>query len=245
MDADWVGETDCIACEDVMEAMARSPEYAALIPEFSLIRGYPQDPEGQASLAAAEKNIVELRRISGERARSKLTASELAELVSMEEKLGLREFALTYNRDNILQSSEWWYIPRGGIGCGGYIVNKKDCYVNWLGSGVGGLRQWFWGHNRGLYCDLIDFTFAPDTSLDLAGRLLRRFQSLAPDAQGRIPVEERWYHEFEIEPALRSQFPTFKNHFVWIAIPDIKAACENEGLRFTAVLGDKSEQYEN
>jgi len=54
-------------------------------------------------------------------------------------------------------------------------MNKSDLYVNWLASGLFTLDACFWGHDRGLFNDLVDFEFSPDTSLDVAREIVSSF----------------------------------------------------------------------
>ena len=152
-----------------------------------------------------------------------------------EESPGGSQGQIRYDSSNVIENERWWYIPCGWIGCSGCIVNKHDLYVNWLGSALS-QPDYFWGHDRGLFHDLVDFSFAPDTSKELAGKLLLRFQHMHPNARGGHPKEPVWYRDSEIPSALASQFPIFRRHFVWFAIPEIRQACETNGLHFTAIL---------
>src|SRR4029453_2250139 len=78
---------------------------------------------------------------------------------------------LKYSSDKVIETDRWGYIPSCWIGWAGLIVNKDDLYVNWLGLALS-LEQCFWGHTRGVFFDLVDFTFSPDTDRVLAARLL-------------------------------------------------------------------------
>lgn len=142
---------------------------------------------------------------------------------------------LEYDPVKVIETDRWWYIPFCWIGCAGFIVNKKSMYVNWLGSALS-LQQCFWGHNRGVFCDLVDFSFAPDCDTRVATRLVPRFKHMHPNAKGVPPSEPVWYRESEIAAAVSSQFPHFRRHFVWSAIPELIDAYENDGLRFTCDL---------
>jgi len=142
---------------------------------------------------------------------------------------------LKYEPAKVIETDRWWYIPFCWIGCAGFIVNKADLYVNWLGSGLG-LEQCFWGHDHGVYCDLVDFAFSPETDTRLAARLVSRFKHMRPNARGVLPNEPVWYRESEIPMVISSQFPTFRRHHVWCGIPDLFHSCENDGLRFTCCL---------
>jgi hypothetical protein len=143
---------------------------------------------------------------------------------------------LKYDRSEAEETEHWWFIPYGWIGCSGCIVNKRDLYVNWLGSALP--REMFvWGHERGIFHELLDFSFAPDTPRELAGRLLRRFKYQNPKRTGSHD-NLLWYRDEEVSAALENHFPTFRSHFVWYGIPEIpeiRKACEEEGLRFTCV----------
>ena len=142
---------------------------------------------------------------------------------------------LKYEPGNVIENESWWYIPYCWIGCAGFIVNKDDLYVNWLGSGLS-IEKCFWGHDHSIFCDLIDFTFSADTNTELAARLLPRFKHMHPNARGILPNGPVWYRESEIPFALSNHFPTFRRHFVWSAIPELFHASEKEGLRFTCRL---------
>src|SRR5262249_48861612 len=102
------------------------------------------------------------------------------------------------------------------------------------------LEHCFWGHDRGMYCDLVDFSFAPDTEVELARALFPRFQHMHPNAKGLSPKEPVPYRDSELDSLFRQQFPSFKRHFVWYAIPEIQKASENRGLRFTSTLSTAS-----
>ena len=142
---------------------------------------------------------------------------------------------LKYDSKEVIETDRWWYIPFCWIGCLGFIVRKDDLYVNWLGSGIC-LEKCIWAHDQGVYCDLVDFTFASETDRALAARLVAGFKHMHPNARGVLPNQEVWYRDSEIPEALARQFPTFRRHFVWFAIPQLHRACEEEGLRFTCKL---------
>ena len=142
---------------------------------------------------------------------------------------------LKYDATQVIETDRWWYIPCGWIGSAGCIVNKRDLYVNWLGSALPG-DMCIWGHEHGIFHDLIDFAFAPDTDMKLARKLLMRFKHMHPDAASVQPEHPVWYRETEIDAALSRQFPIFRRHFAWYGIPEIRRAYENDGLRFTATL---------
>jgi hypothetical protein len=146
---------------------------------------------------------------------------------------------LRYEASKVIENERWWYIPCGWIGCSGCIVNKHDLYVNWLGSSLS-QTDYFWGHDNGIFYDLVDFSFAPNTDRELAAKLLLRFQHMHPDARGVHPKEPVWYLERDIPSALASQFPMFRRHFVWFAIPEIRKASKTNDLRFTSVLSDRA-----
>ncbi len=143
---------------------------------------------------------------------------------------------LEYASDKVIETERWWYIPFTWIGCFGFIVSKDDLYVNWLGSGSAlTLEHCFWGHDHGVFCDLVDFSFSPDTDRTLAARLISGFKHTHANAKGGLLCEPVWYRDSEIPAALSSQFPNFRRHFVWSAIPELHRAY-GEGLRFTCGL---------
>jgi hypothetical protein len=187
--------------------------YKSLIKEFSLIRGAPNSNSSRKSLERA--------------------------VDCMRKRLAREKFRgdVQYDPQFLLRSRTWWYIPYRWIGCSGFIVNMNDGYVNWLGSALK-LRQCFWGHERGIFHDLVDFKFAPDTNREMVARLLRSFKHLFPDALGVLPNEPVWYRASEIPAAIEKQFPVFKRHFVWVAIEPLMNACEKDGLRFTCSLSE-------
>lgn len=142
---------------------------------------------------------------------------------------------IQYDSSGVVESPTWIYVPCGWIGCKGCIVSKADGYVNWLGSALK-LDDCLWGHERGLFHDLVDFELAPQTSLDLVARLLDRFKHMHPNSRGKLPEEPVWYRDSEIAEAVSKQFPFFKRHFVWFGIPEIRVAVDEEGLVFKSVL---------
>jgi hypothetical protein len=207
-----IGSLPCWQCE--REALDREWEYKSLIKEFSLIRGAPNSNSSRRSLDRAIASI-----------RKRLAA----------EKFGGDD--VTYDPQQLLRSRTWWYIPYSWIGCAGFIVNMGDGYVNWLGSPFR-LRQCFWGHERGVYDDLVDFEFAPGTSKDLAARILNRFKHMHPNAHGLMPREPVPYRDSEIPAAIEKQFPVFKRHFAWFAIQALMEACGKDGLQFKCRLAE-------
>jgi len=199
----------CWRCAE--EALSHELQYNKLIKEFSLVRGAPETNESRASLESALTRIH--ARVRKERF----------------------EMTVSYKTQDLLRSKSWWYVPYRWIGCNGFIVNTDDDYVNWLGSALP-LHLCFWGHEHGVVADLIDFSFSPDTDLRIAARLLPRFKHMLPNARGALPSEPVWYRESEIPSALARQFPVFRRHLVWYAIPELLLAYENEGIRFTCSL---------
>src|SRR5258706_638458 len=196
----------CERCQS--EAAHHEQKMQNVMEEFSLVRGAPKIGESRVSLDFALASIQ--KRVDRDRFQG----------------------TISYNARDLLRSQTWWYIPYRWIGCAGFIVNLNSGYVNWLGSALR-LRDCFWGHQHGIVCDIVDFTFSPGTDKGLASRLLPRLKHMHPDVRGRLPSEPVWYPEPEIPPALSNQFPTFKRHFVWFAIPELLHAHEKEGLRFT------------
>lgn len=146
---------------------------------------------------------------------------------------------LRYEASGVVENERWWYIPCGWIGCSGCIVNKHDLYVNWLGSALS-QPDYFWGHDHGIFHDLVDFAFASDTDRELAAKLILRFQHMHPNARGVYPKQPVWYLDRDIPSALAAQFPNFRRHFVWFAIPEIRQATETNGLRFTSILSNRA-----
>ncbi|MDB6026183.1 MAG: hypothetical protein JWM68_2406 [Verrucomicrobiales bacterium] len=146
---------------------------------------------------------------------------------------------LKYNLAEMIEAERWWYIPYKWIGCFGFIVNKDDLYVNWLGSGLFKLELCFWGHDHGIVNDLVDFSFAPDTDTTVAAKLLSGFMHMHPNARGVLPTEPVWYRDSEIPSALSTQFPLFKRHLVWTNLRGLFEAYEKDGLRFDCRLAKK------
>jgi hypothetical protein len=205
-----IGSLPCWRCE--RSALDQEWNYKSLIKDFSLVRGAPTSDSQRASLKFAVKRIEE--RLAKSKHRG----------------------GVSYKEEHLLHCADWWYIPYTWIGCSGFIVNTKDGYVNWLGSGLITLQEFFWGHNRGIFCDLVDFEFASNTDKSVAAKLLEKFQHMHPNARGVLPQCPVWYRDSEIPSALSSQFPIFKHHCVWPAIPDLFQACKEKGLRFTCRL---------
>lgn len=163
---------DAYPCKYCREREA-SEEQArrAVIAEFSLRTGAPSISTDRASFTAA--------------------------VAAMERRLEQEKFRgeVKFDPKDILESDRWWYIPYRWIGCMGFIVNKADGSVNWLGSGVCSLSDCFWGHDRGVICGPIDFTFtaevspSPETILEIV-QYLRPLEfregdwHLVPDTNG-------------------------------------------------------------
>jgi len=143
---------------------------------------------------------------------------------------------LRYDPTKVIENDRWWFIPCGWIGCFGCIVNKSDLYVDWLGSGTFTLDDCFWGHDHGLFNDLVDFEFSPDTNLEAAREIVSSFLHMHPNARGVHPSYPIPYRDSEIATALSDQFPLFRRHNVWQAIPKIRRAFEDYALRFVARL---------
>src|SRR5262249_51312383 len=142
-------------------------EFKSLIKEFSLVRAAPETASLRVSLECA--------------------------LTAIRKRLDRERFQMPvdYDAKDLPSSKTWWYVPYCWIGCRGFIVNMDDGYVNWLGSALS-LRDCFWGHQHGVVCDLVDFTFSPGTHTQLTSRLLRSFKHMHPNANGRSPSEPVW-----------------------------------------------------
>lgn len=142
---------------------------------------------------------------------------------------------LRYDPEKIIETDRWWYFPHCWIGCAGQIVDKRDLSVNWLGSGLS-LDDCFWGHDRGLVADPVDFTFTDEIDAEVLTilKLVRRFKHPIPRRSN--PDEEffTWYTEPELEGEIARQYPTFRRHFVWSAIPDLRKAVEAGTVSFVA-----------
>ena len=143
---------------------------------------------------------------------------------------------LRYDAAKVVETERWWFVPCGWIGCAGCIVNKGDLYVNWLGSCPDVVADCFWGHDRGLFNDLVDFTFAPETDRSVAEKLVLEFKHMHPNVRGVHPQQPVPYRDSEVAAAVSSHFPTFHRHNVWLAIPAIRRASEIHGLQFTSEL---------
>lgn len=136
-----------------------------------------------------------------------------------------QKHTITYKDEDLLESEHWWYVPYRWIGCAGFFVDKLDLYVDWLGSGaIMDLDNILWGHNHGIICDLVDFEFAPNTPRESAGILFTHVPA----------VDENYWDPSLVPDVFAAQFPMFRRHFVWSAIPMIRAAYD-QGLRFSCV----------
>jgi hypothetical protein len=179
-----------------------------LIEKFHLRSGPPTEPDRRSALAEAERRLRILLK---------------------------RDFE--YDPEWLFESEAWWYIPYYWVGCDGYIVDKKTGSVGELGSSLSSLDDRFWGHDLNLTAELVDFSFAPDTSVELAKMIFSSFRHMDPndrDVNPYDPYGRVRYRDSEIESAFERQFPTFERHFVGGAISKIRTAYENQGLRFTA-----------
>jgi hypothetical protein len=181
--------------------------------EFSLISGPPTNESDRASLKLALEAMrrrFEKDRFQGE---------------------------LRFDHAKLLRCDNWWYIPFSWIGCFGFIVDRRDGGVDWLSSGFMTLSDCFWGHNRGIICGPIDFTFTPEVSAseDTILSLVKMFRRCVRRAQS----EDLDYVGYSIEDAMeaiKTRFPTFKFHCAWGAIPAIREATERELISFHAEL---------
>lgn len=171
-----------------------------LIAEFSLIPGPPTTADDRASLDCALA-AIQLR----------LDQAQVQE-------------PIRFDADQLLRCDEWWYVPFGWIGCAGFIVDRRDGYVNWLGSSLM-LSDCFWGHHHGIFCGPVDFTFTSDleTSYATALDLVKQFRRYTPN-DGLLELDDYWYSEPASKRALDLQFPQFPTHFVWGAIPALRRA---------------------
>ncbi len=140
---------------------------------------------------------------------------------------------LTYDAAKIIESEAWWYIPFVWFGCGGFIVDKKDLYVNWLGSALK-LDDCIWGHEHGIICGPVDFAFDDGIDVAVVRRIVGRFKYYSPKRSNPAEVFDIWYTEGEIDDAIRRQYPLFRRHLVWFAIPEIRAAIEAGEISFSA-----------
>jgi len=143
---------------------------------------------------------------------------------------------LHYDPAKVSENERWWFIPCGWIGSFGCIVNKSDKYVNWLASSVMSMDDCFWGHDHGLFCDIVDFAFDKQTDVELATKLLQKFQHMRPNARGMLPKQPVPYRDSEIPDAISTYFPVFRRQFAWYAIPDLRRASEGHELLFTSTL---------
>jgi hypothetical protein len=211
-------EIDALPCERCeAEAIAEERRIENLVEAFSLVRGAPRATDDINSLNSA--------------------------LAHLQRQLHRDSFRgiVTYDERDLLCAQNWWYIPYRWIGCGGFIVNKTNHYVNCLGSGLS-LDDCFWGHERGVFCDLVDFTFAPETDRELVAMIVRRFKKVEFNPENPSHWETHWYDRRNIAPVIDKHFPTFKCHFVWFGIPEIRQACREHDLRFTSVIASQAEQ---
>lgn len=133
-----------------------------------------------------------------------------------------------------IEREHWWYIPPGcvTIGYAGAIVDKADLFVSLLSTSLS-LEDSFWGHDHGIVADLVDLTVyevEDVTVLTSIFRHMRRQVTSRYEAPRKVVVP---YLEPEIAPAIRDSFPTFRNHFVWHAIPEIRKFHEAGKLSFS------------
>ena len=140
-----------------------------------------------------------------------------------------------YDPARVIETSRWWYIPFTWIGCAGFIINKSDLYVNWLGS-ILPLSVAIWGHDRGIFNDWVDFTFDPATDTKIAAQAALSFKHMRPNDKGRLPSEPIFYLERQIAAAVAEQFPYFKRHIVWQTTETLFRLSQTHGLQFTCSL---------
>lgn len=199
----------CAYCAEREARWAR--DRRTLIAEFSLTAGPPTTAADIASLEFA--------------------------LAAMQAHLDQAQFQepIKFDATGLLRCDEWWYIPFGWIGCYGFLVDRRDGYVNWLGSAMMTLNDCFWGHTRGIFCAPIDFTFTCDRDASYATvlDLVSQFRRCTADT-GRLEIDDFSYSKEAAKHAIDRQFPHFKHHFAWLAIPALRQASEAGLISFHA-----------
>jgi len=194
----------CPFCEEHIrkeEEEAWDRLWRAARDEFALIAGPPATESDRASLELALEAMH--RRL---------------------EKDGFQD-DLRFDHIKLLRCDDWWYIPFSWIGCFGFIVDRRDGYVDRLSSGLMTLSDCFWGHNRGIICDPIDFTFTPEVSAseETILSLVKIFRRCVRTTPGGDLDYVRYSIE-DAREAIKTRFPTFKFHYAWAAIPELREA---------------------
>ena len=151
------------------------------------------------------------------------------------------KWEISFDREQVVESENWWYIPFVWMGCSGYIVDKLDGYINQLGS-CHPLGLCFWAHNRNIKYDYADLTVNQVYNLDATLKTLIQMGNRSrinpipnkPDAGGERT--EFWTEE-ELEEKLKTLPVTFPNQQLWFTIRALKQSCDNDEFEFVVSRG--------
>lgn len=197
-----IGSLPCLYCEERLKRA--ESEMEKLVTEFSLIRGFPNEPERRHSFDAADS--------------------------AFRRHLGSAGFEgeVSYKQDAVMESALWWYIPFYWIGCAGFIVEKADGAVNWLGS-AHPLRLCFWAHNRGLWARTTDITIHLMSKTPETRELVLELVRVGPKG-----IFDRELAELEVD-RLYSNLPAQLNRKdIWLFIDRIESRVAKGEFEFTA-----------
>ena len=148
------------------------------------------------------------------------------------------EQKVEYSREGVVESPDWWYIPTIFIGCTGFVVDKKDGYINSLGSVHVPLADSLWAHNIGIKHDAHNLTVTKVNNLDKTINILMELGNKSPvcprsnkhDNEGNLI--EFWKRD-DLRAYLMKLPVTFYNQQLWLTIPLLHHASKRKYFEFT------------
>jgi hypothetical protein len=135
---------------------------------------------------------------------------------------------IDYAPDAVMESAQWWYIPFRWIGCSGFIVEKADGAVDWLGSGYP-MRLWFWAHNRGLWGDTTDITILAMSKAPEVRDLVLDLVRVGPNGSFNRELAEA-----EVDRIYSNLPAQLNGKEIWLFLRQIEAISAKGEFEFTA-----------
>ncbi len=148
---------------------------------------------------------------------------------------------IEFHDDEVVESESWWYIPFVWMGCAGYIIDKRDGYINQLGS-CHPLDLCFWAHERNIKYSYSDLVVSKITNLTETIATLKRLGNSAPINPIRNKSDDsgnrnRFLTDSDIEKHLASLPAVFENQFLWFTIPALKKSEDAGDFEFAITRG--------
>lgn len=146
-----------------------------------------------------------------------------------------------FNDDEVVESENWWYIPFVWLGCGGYIIDKLDGYINRLGPGQP-LDLCFWAHEHDIKYSYSDLTVTKITNLTETIVTLKRLGNRSainpiPNKSDDSGNRTKFLTDSDIEDHLASLPATFENQILWYTIRALKKSADAGDFEFAVTRG--------